>query len=122
MAATMSAVFLFYFILIWNKPFDTKLQFIAQTGSVALTLVFLCIADYLSPKAMNYFYISIIGVRVAVTFVLMYLIKSDTQGFEQIDPKNLHDSIPIIVSPVIVLSFYNWSTDMLVGVPLTIVS
>ena len=121
-SAVISVWFLIGLILYEGKPFNEQVLFIAQAGSLAVTLILLCIADKLNLSAVNYFYISIVGVRVAVTFLLLYLIQSDTQGFELIDPKNLHDSIPIIASPVLVLSFYNWKFDLLVGIPLTIVS
>ena len=122
LCAVISVWFLLGLTLNASKPFNEQAIFIAQVGSLAVTLIILCIADIMNVSAVSFFYISIVGVRAAITFLVLYLIKSDTQGFDKIDPKNLHDSIPIIAAPVVVLSYYNWKFDMLVGVPLTIVT
>ena len=91
-------------------------------GSMSLSLFFITIAVELNRKFGDYLSAWIIFVRIVATFTLMYLVQTGTDGFENIDLKELCLTIDYIAFPYIVLIFVNWKFNMIVLVPVTVVS
>ncbi len=77
----------------FNKPFNEQALFIIQTGSLTATFAMLSLAIKINLAAVQFGLMALVGVRIAVTFLLLHLITNDVEGFELIDPKIMNDSI-----------------------------
>ena len=88
-------------------------------GSLLATLSLLLIAVKINLNAINFGLISIVGVRVAVTFLVFHHIESETEGFEEIDLELMFDAIPFTVI-FLFMATCNWKFDLLTSVPLLI--
>ena len=86
-------------------------------GSLVVTLSLLLIAVKINLNAISFGLVSIVGVRVAVTFLLFHLVESEAQYFDSIDPELLFDSIPFTVI-FLFMAICNWKFDLLTTVPL----
>lgn len=64
-----------------------------QAGTTAATFAILTLAVKINQAAIQFGLVTVVGVRIAVTFLVLHLIATDVQGFELIDPKQLQDSI-----------------------------
>ena len=64
----------------------------------------------------------IVGMRITVTLLVLHLIATNVQGFELIDPKQMHDSISSNAYAAICIATVNWKLDLLVSIPITIIS
>ena len=64
----------------------------------------------------------LVGVRIVLTLLVLHWISTDVQGFELIDPKQMHDSIRSLAFAAIFFATVNWKFDILVTIPITIVS
>ena len=102
----------------FERPFNEKSLGYVLYGSLLASILILCIAIKINLAAINYGFISIVGVRVVVTFVLFHLLEIEASGFESIDPKQLSDSIPIISILALLLTICNWSAGLLIYIPL----
>ena len=69
------------------KPFKEYALFLMQWGSLTLTFTVVCLAMRIKQAATDFIVIMLVGVRCAVTFLVLYLVDSKTAGFELIDPK-----------------------------------
>ena len=91
-------------------------------GSMSVSFFMITIAIKLKRKLFDYLHAWIIFVRIAATFSLMYLVSTGTEGFEHIDLKELCQTIDFVALPYIVLTFVNWKFNLIVTVPVTMVS
>ena len=75
--------------LTWNYEhgFEYHARFYTQFGSLTVSLTIMLIAMRIRTVSADFVPIVIIGVRVAVTFLLFYFISAGTKGFELVDKK-----------------------------------
>ena len=91
-------------------------------GSTTLSLLLITIAIEFKRAIIDYVHIWIIFVRILVTFTLMYLVTTGTEGFEHIDLKELCQAIDFIAMSYLVLTFVNWKFNLIVTAPITMIS
>ena len=91
-------------------------------GSMTLSLLLITIAIEFKRAIIDYVHIWIIFVRIVVTFTLMYLITTGTEGFEHIDLKELCQTIDFIAMVYLIFMFVNWKFNLIVTAPVTIIS
>lgn len=60
----------------YEKPFEEYSLGIVLNGSLVATVTILCIAIKINQAAVNFGMISIVGVRIAVTFLIFHLIET----------------------------------------------
>lgn len=65
-----------------KKSFNEQALFIVQSGSTTAIFAILAIAVRINKAAIQFNFMAIMGVRIATTFLLLYLITADVQGFE----------------------------------------
>ena len=87
--------------------------------TVSLTTISLAAKLYL--KAIDWYLVYIVAVRVAITFMLFHWISAGEEGFGLIDPKELNDSIPF-VAPLFVGILVNWKFNIVVCIPMMLIS
>ena len=91
-----------------------------QFGSLVATIMFVCIGYRIKLSMVDYDVILLLWVRIAITFLVFYLIESGHQSFALIDPKQMNDSISILF-PAICGTFCNWKFNLLISAPLIII-
>ena len=72
-------------------------------------------------KTAAFSFLFLCGVRIIVTFLILHLVNSEAEGYDQIDKKELDTSIAFVFIPNLVLACGNWKFDLLFSIPLTIV-
>ncbi len=95
---------------------------IMNHGSLTVSLTILALLAQYRLATMDYCTLFVIGVRIVETFLVLYFIESEVPGFDLIDKKELHDGIPFIASPALVLACCNFKLDVLITAPITLVS
>ena len=105
-----------------KKPFNEQALFIIQAGSLAATFAAITLAIKINQKVVEFSFMALVGVRIAVTFLVLHLIATEVEGFELIDPKQMQDSILSLAVPAVCLSTISWKLDLLVSIPITMIS
>jgi len=62
-----------------------------------------------------------ISVRVGTTFLLFYLVSVGAKGFELVDKKELHSSIPFVAMPVLFFTFDNMFLNFAITIPVVLI-
>lgn len=70
----------------------------------------------------DYITLFMVSVRIAITFLVLHWIESETQGFDLIDKKEMNDSIPLVAIPALIMSFSGWPVNLLISAPLSVIS
>ena len=91
-----------------------------QFGSLTVTLTIWWFALKVYSALTGYTVMFLVGVRGAITFLILHLIEIGAHGFEQIDQKEMDDSIPFVAIPALLASCCNWRVNLVLGAPMTI--
>ena len=91
-------------------------------GSLTVSLTIVVLISKFRLAFIDYGMLSIVSIRVAVTFLILYFIDSEMTGFDLIDKKQLNNSIPSVAGPALVLACCNFKLDLLITAPLTLIS
>ncbi len=105
----------------WSKPFSDSANIVMGMGSMTAALAILWIATKVTMAAIDYGLLFLVGVRIVVTFLMIHFIRSGVEGFDKIDLKEMHDSIPLLILPALTIAGCNWKFDMCVTVPISTV-
>ena len=93
-----------------------------QLGSAIFSLTVYVIVCKFFPRLAGFLLFWLACVRIAMTFLLFHMTSKGVEGFELIDPKELHDSIPLITMPFLITAACNWRFNILFSVPLVLIS
>ena len=89
--------------------------------SLTFSLTIICLLGKLCPRIIDLTIFWVVGVRCLATYMLFRLSASKSTGFEDIDPKSLHDSVSFVAMPMFVIASVNWKMDVLITWPLSMV-
>ena len=112
---------LIYYMWNYQHGFEYQARFYTEFGSFIVTATIMLIVMKIKTTSADYVPLIIISVRVGVTFLLFYLISAGTEGFELVDQKELHSSIPFIAMPFLLLTFDNLFLNLAITIPVVLV-
>ena len=115
-------ILLFLIFVNYEHGFAEQVRFYLLFGSFTFSTTIMMIAMRIHMVSADYVPLVIIGVRVAVTYLLLYFISAGTKGFELVDKKELHSSIPLIALPFTLFTYDNLALNLTIMVPMILIS
>ena len=101
---------------------EEQALFYMQVGSIAFDALLMTILGKIRLWLVDFSVLSSIVIRALVTYLLFKFIAEERPGFEDIDPKQLHDSIIFVCVPAFLCLPGNLRLELMVSAPLLLIS
>ena len=104
------------------SPSSIEKHFSIQFGGIAIICVFFLLLTKFWRCVVDYILICILISRGITTIVLFTFINEEKEGFENIDRKELIDSMIFVFLPTFSLISVNWKFDLTICVPILVIT
>ena len=109
-------------ILMKISELGKHLYFFVLFGSVIIVSTLLLFLSKLSMIFVDLSPMIIVITRAFLTFTLFQLVRDKSEGFEEVDQKQLHDNMNFVAYPALLLLSVNLKVDICGTFPITLIS